>query len=97
MELDREDRVWLDKKFGEIHTRITRSDTTNAKLLNEQSTELTTKIGAVRDEARGLVEKHEEKHHDPVKFWGLIAVIVAVATGVGAFAMWLIKVGSVRP
>lgn len=104
MELDREDRNWLEAKFGEVHTRITKSDTINARLLNEQSKDLTAKIELVGRElevhkaaACPDVAAHEVKHHDPVKFWGLIAAIVTVGAAIGALLMWLIKQGSIRP
>lgn len=104
MNLSNEDRNWLDSKFGEVHTRITRSDTANTKALNEQTQMLTVKIGNVQTslqvhEATPCldVKTHEMNHHDSKKYWAMLAAIIAVASGIGAFVMWLIKVGTVRP
>ena len=104
MELDREDRNWLDAKFADVHTRITKSDEKNAKALNDQTAQLTAKIGHVQNalqvhEASPCIDvvKHEANHHDAKKFWGMLAAIVAVGAGIGALLMWLIKTGSTRP
>lgn len=76
------DREWLQGNFDRIHDRINKGDNN----LHEVKFELAEKIASQRKE-------HEEKYHDPAKTWGIIAAIVAAATGLVELLKWLLKKG----
>lgn len=80
------DLPYFDRKFDEIHKRITDSDKENAKNLAEIEKKCAAHMAApCRD-----VEKHVENCHKDVaeKKWGLIANIVAVI-----MALWAVLIG----
>lgn len=91
MAFSNEDRNWLEGKFEKVHGRITDSDKENARLLNEQSVNLTRQIVASKDHCRALVDDHEAKKHDVGKLIGMIAGISAVVGAILGGVIWLIN------
>ena len=86
-----DDRNWLDQKFDKVHDRLTDSDKNNARLLNEQSVNLTAQIVQSKDHARELIEKHEAKKHDLGKLISMIAGISAVVGAIIGAIIWIVK------
>lgn len=71
MAFSNEDRNWLDEKFSDVH-----------RTMNDNKEELTAMIVNTKDHARELVEKHEEKKHNPAKTLGVLGSLA----GLGAAA-----------
>jgi hypothetical protein len=76
------DRTWLQGNFDKIDTQLRKQDSDAHKVKEE----LIAKIGQSRKD-------HEAEYHDPVKTWGLIATIIAVATALFEGLKWLLKKG----
>jgi hypothetical protein len=77
MGLDGADRNWLDGKFEQIHGRITEVKVTMAEHIAEPCKDLV---------------KHEEKHHNPAVFWGMLASIAAVSAAVAGAFVWFMNI-----
>lgn len=76
------DRSWLQGHFDKIDLRLQKQDSDAHKVKEE----LIAKISQSRKD-------HEAEYHDRAKTWGLIATIIAVATGLLEGLKWLLKKG----
>jgi hypothetical protein len=98
MGLDRLDWEKLDKKFGEIHSRITASDKAGVSALNEQTAMLTEKINGVGTKLDvhiatpcPEVVAHVKDKHDIGKQVGIFASVCGIASAIGAGLMWFLR------
>lgn len=90
MALTTEDRSFLEDRFERIYNLIEKNREAADRRMNDHST----KIFSVGVEAVKAVVGHEEKHHDPVKKWGVIAALASIASAIGGGIAWaLSKIG----
>lgn len=75
------DREWLEAKFNRVHERM---DAIESRAKDRDSDIHKLELDLTQLKAAGCpsVLAHEEKHHNPVKTWGIVASLVGVATGI---------------
>lgn len=97
MTLTNDDRDYLDTKFNEIHTRITKLDNIRAGELHRITSEQNKKLSEVEKQFEVHrvtpcvdVKKHEETHHTigVGKMIGAIAAIIGILGGSVALAAY---------
>ena len=79
--LSADDREWLEDKFNRVHARID-SVETRAQKRDSDIHALDNLVTALKAAGCPSVAAHEDKHHDPVKKWGILGVMVGVFTGI---------------
>lgn len=79
----------LDDRFERVYQKLDANKEAADTRMNSHSTQ----IGQVTALSIKAVAEHEDKHHDPVKKWGLWAAMVAVAAGLWEGMKALIKIG----
>lgn len=90
MALSGEDWARLDDRLDRIFDKMEE----NRKAADVRMNQHSDKINSVSAELVKAVSGHEEKHHDPVKKWTLIGVVVAAAGGIWEGFKALIKMGA---
>jgi len=75
------DRAWLEDKFNRVHERI---DAVEQRAEERDSDIHDVKVIIAQLRAAGCpsVLAHEEKHHNPIKTWGILTAMVGVAAGI---------------
>lgn len=87
MTLTNDDRDWLDQKFGEVHTRITRVTMEQNAKLAEMDKAVTAHLATPCDD----VKTHEETFHTigVAKILAAAGAIVGILGGVAALVAYL--------
>ena len=92
--LDSADMKWMDTKFTEIHNRISETHariSNNADRTQRELAELSRVFFSSAAAPCKDTVRHIEDYHNPAKFWGLLASMVAVAAGVAGAMVWLLR------
>lgn len=76
------DRNWIQGQTDRIHDRL------NLLVKEGQDSRK-----AASEATHKAIEVHEEKYHNPVKTWGILAGIAAVLTVLVEALKWLVKKG----
>ena len=80
--LSPEDREWLTGQFNLVHQRVT----DEAKDRAQADEKLGSSIHHVKEDVvrvslnEAMIDKHEDKHHNPAKTWGMLAAIAGVVS-----------------
>jgi len=88
--LSSDDRDWLEDKFNRVHARIDAVE----QALDRKGSDIhridrdMIRLATVGNEA---VERHEDKHHNPAKTWGIVSAIVGVAAALIEGIKWLLR------
>lgn len=92
------DRQYFDEKFDKVHSRITDAEKASSTALHLHSADDMRNFSTLGNQIATLtatrcrdVVEHENKFHDALKLWSLIAALVAAASGIGAGLGWLLR------
>jgi hypothetical protein len=84
------DRAWLEDKFNRLHQRVDAGEEREKKRDSDiHNVEVI--IAQLKAASCPSVLSHEEKHHNPVKTWGILTAMVGVAAGLLEISSRLFK------